>query len=162
MCCKTIFFTCAARDAYFDVFRSCTRCERSSSETVSLRITMIFWVHEERTMSGRRDVTAVSMGNCNASLQRYKRNSQSDACSTICCVERDQWQDLCEAWVPERPAGRNFLNVLPCIVCLTASCVASALQKTSRRCRMIARTLLWSQVYLPCMSAMSCNVQDQE
>ena len=99
-------------------------------------------------------MAAASMGNCNASLPGSKRKSQSDACSKICCVERGRRQDWCETWVPEWPTGRNFMNVLPCIVCLTASCVASAFQKASRRCRMIARTLLWRQVYLPCWGAL--------
>ena len=95
----------------------------------------------------------------NGKLQRFTSKVKAEVpvrClqQDMLCRERGRRQDWCEARVPEWPAGRNLMNVLPCIVCLTASCVASAFQKASRRCRMIARTLLWRQVYLPCWSAL--------
>ena len=65
------------RGAYFDVFWSGTRCDRFSSGAVSHGIIAIFLVREHITMSGRRLVSATSVGNCRGSLLDRNQNPSS-------------------------------------------------------------------------------------
>ena len=154
MCCITIFFTRAGKGSVFSTFFVRVRGASGLQWDCQLK-------HYNDLFGARikcRDAGTWQQLQWETATLHFQGQSrspmQSDACSKICCVERGRRQDWCAAWVPEWPAGRNVMSVVPCIVCLTASCVASAFQKASRRCRMIARTLLWRQVHLPCWSAL--------
>ena len=112
----------AASSEYFDFFRSCARCDRSSNGTVSSNRTTVVFECEKITTSGRSDVEAVSTGNRNGSGPRSYINSQSSACSKIACEERGRRKGKLEfvLWqkVPSSPVTRNRFNKTFRQICL--------------------------------------------